>query len=319
MDTELLKTMMLVAQHGSLASAARVMAVDPSSVSRAVANAEAALGLRLFQRTTRSLTITEDGEIYLRRIAPLLEELDAAREAATKAQRGPSGTLKMTASVAFAHECIVPHLSAFHARYPEISIELLPTDATLDIAAEGIDLAIRLAAAPSGDLISTRLLRTRYVVCASPDYLARHPPIRAPADLADHECLRFALPEFRTRWRFRSDGVEPFEVPVSGRTIIANALSLCRLAVEGLGPVLLADWLVERDIAAGLLVDLFPDHDCTATEFDTGAWALYPSRSFLPRKVRAMIDFLREALGGERAINVPDDLGEQLPMTRSRP
>ncbi|MEM9094842.1 MAG: LysR family transcriptional regulator [Pseudomonadota bacterium] len=297
MDTDLLKTVALVAQHGSFAAAARLSGVDPSSVSRAVANAEAVLGLRLFQRTTRSLTITEEGEIYLRRVAPLLEELDAAREAATKALRKPSGTLKMTASVAFAHECIVPHLRAFHERYPEISVELLPTDANLDIAANGIDLAVRLAASPTGDLISTRLLRTRYVVCASPDYLKTHSPIHAPEDLAAHDCLRFALPEFRTRWRFRLDGGEPFEAPVAGRTIIANALSLRRAALEGLGPVLLADWLVARDLAEGRLVELFPDYDCAATEFDTGAWALYPSRSFLPRKVRVMIDFLRERLG----------------------
>lgn len=297
MDTELLKMVALVAQHGSFAAAARVIGVDPSSVSRTVSGVEAALGLRLFQRTTRSLTITEEGEAYLRRVTPLLEELDAAREVATKALRTPSGTLKMTASVAFAHECIVPHLRAFHARFPEVSVELIPTDANLDIAANSIDLAIRLAAEPAGDLISTRLLQTRYVVCASPDYLAGRPQIRAPEDLADHECLRFALPEFRTRWRFRRRGREPFEVPVTGRTIIANALSLRRAALEGLGPVLLADWLVGNDIATGRLVDLFPDHDCTATEFDTGAWALYPSRSFLPRKVRVMIDFLREVLG----------------------
>jgi DNA-binding transcriptional LysR family regulator len=297
MDTELLKTVALVAQHGSFASAARVTGVDPSSVSRTVASVEADLGLRLFQRTTRSLTITEEGDVYLRRIAPLLEELDAAREAATKALRTPSGTLKMTASVAFAHECIVPHLGAFHARYPQVSVELMPTDANLDIAANGIDLAIRLAAEPAGDLIGTRLIQTRYLVCASPGYLDRHVQIRTPEDLADHECLRFALPEFRSRWRFRRDGGVPFEVPVSGRTIIANALSLRRAALDGLGPVLLADWLVGHDVAAGRLVDLFPDYDSTATEFDTGAWALYPSRSFLPRKVRVMIDFLREVLG----------------------
>ncbi|SIS95296.1 transcriptional regulator, LysR family [Roseivivax lentus] len=297
MDTELLRTVSLVAQQGSFAAAARVLNVDPSSVSRAVAAAEAALGLRLFRRTTRSLTVTEEGEIYLRRIAPLLEELDAAREAATQAQRAPSGTLRMTASVAFAHECIVPHLGAFHALYPDVSVELLPTDANLDIAANAVDLAIRLGAAPAGDLISTRLLTTRYVVCVSPGYVATHPPVRKPEDLAAHDCLRFALPEFRTRWRFRRPGGTPFEVPVSGRTIIANALSLRRAALDGLGPVLLADWLVGRDLSAGRLVDLFPDHDATATDFDTGAFALYPSRAFLPRKVRAMIDFLRDRLG----------------------
>lgn len=297
MDTDLLKTVALVAQQGSFAAAARVLDVDPSSVSRAVASVESALGLRLFQRTTRSLTITEEGETYLRRIVPLLEELEAAREEAGDAQRSPSGTLKLTASVAFSHECIVPHLGAFQKKYPEVSVELLPTDANLDITANGIDLAIRLGAAPTGDLISTRLLQTRYVVCASPKYLAAQDPIREPEDLAKHDCLRFALPEFRTRWRFRRRNRAPFEVPVSGKTVIANALSLRSAALDGLGPVLLADWLVGLDLSTGRLVDLFPDHECTATEFDTGAWALYPSRSFLPRKVRVMINFLRERLG----------------------
>ncbi len=296
MDTNLLKTLARVARQGSFAAAARVENVDPSSVSRAVAAAEAQLGFRLFQRTTRTLRITEEGEIYLRRIEPLLDELDAAQEIASQSLRTVSGTLRMTASVAFAHECIVPHLHEFHALHPDISIELLPTDARLDITANGIDLAIRLATEPGGDLIATRILTTRYRVCASPDYLAGNPEITSPHDLEHHACLRFALPEFRTRWRFRRTGAPAFDVPVSGHLIIGNALSLRRAALDGLGPVLLADWLVGRDIAEGRLVDLFPDHDCTATEFDTAAWALYPSRSFLPRKVGTMIRFLRGKL-----------------------
>ena len=296
MDTDLLKTVVLVAQQGSFAAAARVLNVDSSSVSRTVASVEAQLGLRIFQRTTRTLTITEEGELYLARVAPLIDEFEHAREAATQTLRGPSGTLKMTASVAFTHECIVPHLGDFHRQNPDVQVELLPSDAMVDIAANGIDLAIRLAPAPKGDLISTRLLRTRYRVCAAPGYVDSHPPITDPRDLADHDCLRFALPEFRTRWRFRRDDGQPVSAPIGGKIIIGNALSLRRAAVDGLGPVLLADWLVGRDLSDGRLIDLFPDYECTATEFDTGAWALYPSRSFLPRKVRAMIDFLRDRL-----------------------
>lgn len=296
MEIDTLKALSLVWRHGSFAAAARVLSVNPSTVSRAVSNVEASLGMRLFHRTTRTLTTTEEGEIYLRRIAPALEELDHAREAATRSLREPSGTLKLTASVAFSHECIVPHLSDFHASYPEVSLELLPTDANLDLVANGIDLAVRLAAAPEGDLISTRLLSTRYRVCASPAYLESHGAIDHPQDLAGRACLRFALPQYRTRWRFRKQGTDAIEVPVAGRTVIANALSLRRAAMDGLGPVLLADWLVAKDIATGALVDLFPDWDCTATEFDSGAWALYPSRGYLPRKVRVMIDFLRDRL-----------------------
>ncbi|MEL7116030.1 MAG: LysR family transcriptional regulator [Pseudomonadota bacterium] len=297
MEIEALRTVALVAERGSFAAAARVLDLDPSSVSRTVANVEAALGLRLFQRTTRALSITEAGQTYLTRVAPLLDELDHAKDAAQQVVATPSGTLKMTASVAFAHACIVPHLAAFHAAYPKITVELLPTDANVDIAGDGMDFAIRLAPAPQGDLISTRLMRTRYVVVAAPEYLRGHAPIAHPSDLSAHNCLRFALPAFRTRWRFQANGEAPFDVPISGQTIIANALSLRRAAIEGLGPVLLADWLVGEDIGAGRLVNLFPGYTATATEFDTGAWALYQSRAYLPNKTRVMIDFLRTRLG----------------------
>jgi DNA-binding transcriptional LysR family regulator len=104
------------------------------------------------------------------------------------------------------------------------------------------------------------------------------------------------LPEFRTRWWFRKEGIEPFEVPVSGNLLVANALSLHRSAANGLGPALLANWLVASDIEHGTLIDVFPGYECTATEFETAAWALYPSRSYLPQKVRVMIDYLRQML-----------------------
>ncbi|SFS15276.1 LysR family transcriptional regulator [Yoonia litorea] len=295
-DIEALKIVALVAQQGSFAAAARVLSVDPSSVSRTVASVEAALGLRLFQRSTRSLSVTEEGEVYLSRLVPLLEGLEHAQDDARAVSRHPAGTVRITTSVAFAHTCVVPHLADFTSRYPDISLEILPSDANLDLAANSIDLAIRLAPEPTGDLISAKLMNTRYRVVASPEYLAESAPLSMPTDLQSHNCLRSAMPEFRTRWRFRTMNDDPTEVLVSGNLIIVNALSLRRAALDGLGPALLADWLVKGDIADRTLVDVFPDHDCTATEFDTAAWILYPSRSFLPRKVRVTIDFLRQVL-----------------------
>ncbi|SHH36288.1 LysR family transcriptional regulator [Marivita hallyeonensis] len=295
MDVDALKTAALVAQHGSFTAAARVIDVDASTVSRTVASVENKIGLRLFQRNARSLTLTEEGAAYLSRVGPLLLELDHAADEARQLRELPSGTLRMTASVAFAYEVIVPHLAAFRDLYPKIIVELLPTDATVDILAEKIDLAIRLASAPEGDVISTKLMSTRYRVCASPDYLDRTGAIDHPTDLQTHDCLRFALPEFRSTWKFRR-GTDDIAVPVGGTLLISNALGLRRAARDGLGPVLLGDWLVKDDLAQGRLVDLFPDWECSATTFDTGAWALYPSREFLPRKVRAMIDFLKPRL-----------------------
>lgn len=118
----------------------------------------------------------------------------------------------------------------------------------------------------------------------------------APDDLRQHNCLRFTLPAFRTRWLFRARDGASSEVPVDGDLIISNKLTLRDCALAGLGPALLPDWLVDKDLASGALIDCFPDHQVAATSFDTAAWLLYPSRTFLPNKVRVMIDFLRQRL-----------------------
>lgn len=295
MDVQALRTIVLVARHGSFAAAARALDVDPSSVSRVVMQVEADLGVRLFQRSTRSLRETEEGAVFISHVGPLLEGLDHAKDVTRQIRQRPSGRLKVTTSVSFAQICVVPHLAEFFERYPEIELELLPSDANLDLIADNIDLAVRLAPAPKGDLVSTKLRGTRYLVCATPGYLAAQPELTRPEDLTKHACLRFALPEFRDEWRFRQGSTEQ-RIPVGGRLVISNALSLRGATLDGLGPALLPDWLVGGDIRAGRLVDIFPDFECTATTYDTGAWALYPSRSYLPRKVRVMIDFLREKL-----------------------
>lgn len=295
MDIAALRTLQLVAHHQSFAAVARVLDVDPSSVSRTVAGIEAQLGLRLFQRSTRQLTLTEAGSVYLARIGPLLDDMDLARDAAAEVSTQPSGRVRLTASVAFGQEVIVPHLAELRATLPEIELELILNDQTIDLVAGQIDIAIRLAPAPKGDLISTRLRSTRYRVVASPRYVHRHGAPQTPAALANHACLRMTLPDYRTEWRFRQGQAE-MVVGVTGPILISNALVLRAAARNGLGPALLADWMTDADLANGALVDLFPDHDVTATSFDTGAWLLYPSRTYLPTKVRAVIDFLRARL-----------------------
>jgi DNA-binding transcriptional LysR family regulator len=295
MDTEDLRLLMAVAGAGSFAAAARIRGTDPSSVSRAVAAVERRLGLRLFQRSTRRLSLTEAGEAYLRRVEPLLDELDQARDEAQATGRGPLGTLRLTASVAFGQRCLVPLLAEFRERFPQLALELLLTDANLDLVAERIDLAVRLGPAPTGDVIARRLLATRYRVCAAPGY-ARGRPLAGPEELSGVDCLLFLLPEYRSRWRFRDPAGRTVEVAVQGSLALSNALALRECALAGMGPALLADWLVGEDLARGALVDLFPDHEVAATEFATAAWLLYPSRSYLPRKVTATIDFLARRL-----------------------
>lgn len=291
-----------VARLGSFAAAARQRDTDPSSISRAVAAVEDRLGLRVFQRTTRRLSLTEAGEAWLSRALPLAEELETLTEQARSAGTTPQGTLRLTASVTFGQRVIVPLLPAFRARHPQVAIEALFTDANLDLVADRVDLAIRLAPAVEGDVIATRLIDTRYRVVASPAYLAAAPPLDRPEHLSDHRVLLFALRAFRQRWRFRDAMGQITEVPVQGDITLSPAGTLRDAAVAGMGPALLPHWLVDDDIRAGTLVRCLPGWDATATTFDTGAWALYPSRPWLPAKVRAMIDFLR----GELAPLSPD-------------
>ena len=297
MDLATLRLLIDVAQRGSFAAAARARDLDPSSVSRAVSLAEDELGLRLFQRTTRQMSLTEAGEVYLRQIEPIADALAFARDEALRVSAEPAGTLRLTTSVAFGQVCMTPLLSAFKAAFPALTLELIMTDSNRDLVRERIDLAVRLAPSVEGDLISARLMETRYQVCASPAYLRAAPAVEQPGDLASHDCLLQALPDYRSRWLFRDRADQLAEIAVNGRLLLSNPLALREAAVAGLGPCLLADWLVGPDIEAGRLVDLFPRHRVTATSFDTAAWLVYPSRAFLPNKVRLAIDFLKAHLG----------------------
>lgn len=285
-----------VARLGSFAAAAKAIGTDPSSVSRSIAGLEAELGVRLFQRTTRRLSLTEAGDLYLTRAQPLLEELTRIGVEAREVRAEPRGTLRLTASVTFGQSMLLPLLPAFRKSYPNIALECLFTDQNLDLISDRIDLAIRLAPAIEGDVIAARLMTTRYRVVGAPSYLADTPPVNEPADLRHHRLLLFPLKPFRTRWLFRDDQGGVTEVPVSGDIVISPAGALLEAARMGLGLALLPNYLTDTDFASGRLCHVLPNFQVTATSFDTGAWLVYPSRSYLPAKTRAMIDFLRANL-----------------------
>ncbi len=284
------------ARLGSFAAVAKARGTDPSTISRSIAALEAQLGLRLFQRTTRSLSLTEAGDLYLARVMPLVEEILQTTAAARAAASQPTGTLRLTASVTFGQAMLQPLLPAFRKAFPDITLECLFTDQNLDLVADRIDLAIRLAPAIEGDVIAARLMTTRYRVVAAPAYLATAPTLTTPEDLAQHQLLLFAIRSFRTRWLFRDPTQTITEIPVNGTITLSPAGAILDTALAGLGVALLPSYLTDRHIAAGRLIRLLPHHAVTATSFDTGAWLVYPSRSFLPAKTRAMADFLRANL-----------------------
>ncbi len=293
MDLATLQTFVEVMQRGSFAAVARAHNVDPSSVSRTIAGLEARLAVRLFQRTTRHLAPTEAALAYLEQVEPLVAQLERAGQVAADRGHAARGTVRITAAVAFAQQNLIPLLPELSRRHPELGFELVLTDRFVDLVDERIDLAIRLGRLAESSLIAHRLCDMIHVVAASPEYLRRHGRPRTPSELEHHECLRYPVPGHGPRWRFRSASGGVTEVPVRGRVVATSGIALGQCAAAGMGVVLLPRWTVAAELRAGTLVPLLLDHEATPSEFDAAAWMLYPSRSYLPRKVRVLADFLK--------------------------
>ena len=146
-------------------------------------------------------------------------------------------------------------------------------------------------------LIAQKLMRTRYVICASPQYLQQQSQLQQPSDVADHHCLLFPWVGFRSKWIFKDKNGLESETPVRGHTIISNAIALQQCAIAGMRLALLPHWLIEDDLHSGTLVNVFPEYDVTAKDFSTAAWLIYPSRAYIPLKVRVFIDFVKQPVG----------------------
>ncbi|CAN5454261.1 LysR family transcriptional regulator [soil metagenome] len=294
MEIATLRAFVEVMRRRSFTAVARDLNVDPSSVSRTISGLEEELGVRLFHRTTRNLSPTEAALAYFDRIEPMITELEKAALVAIDSGETPRGLLRITAAVTFAQMNLVPLLPEFAEKHPGLRFELILTDKLLDLVEERIDLAVRLGRLSESTLIAHRLCDMVYVVCASPRYLRHKGRPKAPEDLERHECLRYPVQGYGSRWRFRKGDGDAFEVPVSGRVLATNGIALVQCAVAGMGVLMLPRWNVAAELRSGALVDLFPDYHATASEFDIAAWMLYPSRSYLPLKVRALADFLKQ-------------------------
>lgn len=284
-----------IAEAQSFAAVARLRDTDPSLISRQVARIEEGLGIRVFQRSTRALSVSEAGAAYLARIDTIPGQIEEARQFALGAASRIEGTLRVTASHAFTQLKLVPLLPKLRASHPLLRLNLAVSDANLDLHAEGIDLAFRLGPEVSGDHVVSRLKDVTYRIVASKDWCTRN-EVKAPADLTKVQVLSFALPGFRSHWLFTDGAGRETEVAVTPLLETSSALVLRQLALDGVGPSLLADWCIDADIDAGTLIDLFADHAVSVGSATPAVWIVYPSRSHLPLKTRAAIDFFRHHL-----------------------
>ena len=286
-----------VVQAGSLSAAARELGVSTAVVSRTLANLEARLGVRLVNRTTRSLHLTDEGASYYETCQRILTEIEEADAAVSARRVEPQGLLRVALPASFGHNHIAPLVPRFAAMYPKIQLALALSDRAVNLIEEGFDVAIRIAELKDSSLAARKLAPNRRVVCASPAYLRQHPEPKTPQDLAQHNCLIATWEQGMSMvWEYKSPVGKRGSVRVTGRYACDNWEVLREWAVAGLGVALKSTWDVRKHLEDGSLVPLLPGYEFGT---DVGIDAVYPHRRHLPAKTRVFIDFLAESFGPE--------------------
>ena len=288
-----MQTFNAVVEAGSFVKAADALNMSKAAVSRYVVELESRLGARLLHRTTRRLSLTDEGLLFHSRSKELLAELTQAEDEITSRRDAASGVLRINAPHTFGILHLAPLWGEFRALHPRVKLDVMLADRLVDLVEEGYDVAIRIATLDNSTLVSRKLATTRMVLCASPTYLERHGTPQHPAELAEHEIISYSYWSTKDEWRF--DGPRG---PVSVKTspcIHTNSGDTCRAAaLMHQGVILQPTFLVGQDLASGALVELMPEY--RSTEF--GIYAVYPTRKQVSAKVRVLIEFLAAHFAG---------------------
>lgn len=281
-----------VADHGSFRRAARELDMSASTLSHAITTLERRIGVRLFNRTTRSVSLSEAGEAFVARVRPALRELGAAVEAVNAFRDRPAGSLRINTSEGAARQFLAPVVFGFLERYPDMRVDLVAEGRLVDIVADGFDAGVRLVEAVPKDMIAVPIgPAQRFVVVGSPAYFARHPRPETPADLLRHDCIRSRLPSGAVfRWEFEKRG-EQVVLDVSGKLTLDNQNLRLEAALAGVGLAYLTEWDTAVAIAGGSLVRVLEDW----TAPFPGLAIYYPGHRLVPAGLRAFIAFARSA------------------------
>lgn len=280
---------------GSFAAASRHLGLSPAAVSKNIGELEDSLAVRLLNRTTRRMSLTEAGTLYYERVVRVLDDLDDANGLVGAMQHTPSGLLRVSAPMTVTLTCLSTTIPAFLDRYPAVSLDLRLDDRRVNIVEEGFDIALRgTDTLEESGLIARKLMTLPHVVCAAPSYFERAGTPKDPADLADHSCVQFTLSGHANEWTFRKDG-HTIGVPVDGRYKVTSSLAVRDALREGFGLSLIPWVYVREDLASGRLQSVLDDW----SPDEATLYAIYPSRRYVVSKVRAFIDFLAEELSEE--------------------
>ena len=280
----------LIARHGSLAAAARAIDLTPPAATKRLAALEARLGARLLNRTTRSISLTSEGETYLRHATRILAEVEEMEDLVSQGRATPRGLLRVNATLGFGRTTIAPLVSAFAVRYPEVEVQMEVTDRPVDLVDSGFDLAIRFGALPDQRLNARRIMSNRRFLCASPAYLKRHGTPASLADLARHRCIIHRQNDDAYGiWRFlHQDHTEV--VKVQGALSSNDGDIVLGWALDGHGILIRSEWDLARYLDSGRLKIVLPEFTLPAADL----FVYYPSQRNQTVRARAFIDFLAE-------------------------
>lgn len=280
-------TFTAVVDAGSFVKAADRLNTSKAAVSRHVVDLEIRLGVRLLHRTTRKLSLTEEGEIFYGRCKEILETLEGAENEITSHTDDVSGHIRINAPYSFGIRKLAPLWGIFHQKYPKVTLDVTLSDRLVDVVDEGYDIAIRIAALSNSTMVSKRLTDTRIVLCASPKYLKEHGTPKKPADLVNHQVINYSYWAGKEEWSFagpkgqESVHIKPFMQTNNGDTCLVAALA-------NQGIVLQPSFIVGDAIRAGDLVEIMPQYK----SIELGIYAIFPTRQHIAPKVRVLIDFL---------------------------
>jgi DNA-binding transcriptional LysR family regulator len=290
---------------GSFAAAARELRVSPVAVSKNVARLERQLGVRLLQRSTRKLGLTGEGKLFYETCSAPLHALEGAHNAVRAKARSMAGTVRVTSITPFGLSYVLPLIPTFSERHPDVEVEFHPDDAVSDMIAQGYDVGFRVGRIQGATLIARKVAVLRFVVCGSPQYLARCPAPKNPAELASHNCLRLRHPASGRLldWTLVRDG-EQVRPALRGNFVSNDLLALIAAAVHGQGLVYAPLPRVLPHLRRGELKVVLPDW--LSPSFDV--FLHYPSRRGLPARVRAFVDFIIDALAANRDLHTPAQL-----------
>ncbi len=290
-----MRVFVAVVDASSFVNAGEALGLSRQAVSRHVADLESRLGVRLMRRTTRKLSLTDEGHLFYARCTALLAQIDDAESEITSRTDEARGLLRINAPLSFGLLYLAPLWPRFMRRHPLVTLDVTLADQVVDLVEEGFDVAVRIARLPSSSIVSRKLTSTRVVLCASPEYLAERGTPAHPLELARHDVVSYSLLSTGENWEFKGPS-GAVSVKVSPRMRTNSGDTCVAAALQHLGIVLQPTFMVGPHLSSGVLVEVLPEY----RSVELNVYALYPTRKHLAPRVRLLVDFLVEALAGRQ-------------------